>query len=553
MFENIEIETPNSQRTFSFLAPHYKDFNNDVTFGEGDSYFGSATSSATGQPLFTPSKNVPFTPVLNGVNGVLYQLNLANSKKVEKLTTKSPLKEPNKIKFLDYNLDVKAVANKENGPPVVKIVKKAVNKANIIPTNTAKQVKNYLGRKSQGIRKRQPIKKPGTVLTIPKPFRFHTRKRPNVINKYSPKSPFISLAERIQQYLEKTPDRFKSKLRSASNYVNLPTKAKSPFLRTKLRAERIKMTNKENEINNDKVQSKPVDSSDVKSGRVKKTKPKITIPVSPHITKPKPPRIIKANPVLQPFKPIVAHRKMDPPKYPLPGEKISQRKAEIREAILKKEAQEQEKARKFKAPPLPSGSPDVLLTVLPLPTTTTTKPFKLRTDIRGEKYQQSFRKKINGLNKREKDDLSFRAKPTPNLLPYRPRKSAKPITEVVGFKLHTDARLEKRKTYDEQRNLRDQEEKILKERKQIEEERNKQQIRQLRTELIHHAQPAKRYAPVKIEFANRKVTKPVSPLIGEKRRKKLQALNESNIRNAMSENASTAKIVPQSKNNNRKL
>jgi hypothetical protein len=75
----------------------------------------------------------------------------------------------------------------------------------------------------------------------------------------------------------------------------------------------------------------------------------------------------------------------------------------------------------------------------------------------------------------------------------------------------------------------------------------------LRTELVHHAQQAKRYAPVKIEFANRKVTKPVSPLIGEKRRKKLQALNESNIRNAMSENASTAKIVPQSKNNNRKL
>jgi hypothetical protein len=112
-----------------------------------------------------------------------------------------------------------------------------------------------------------------------------------------------------------------------------------------------------------------------------------------------------------------------------------------------------------------------LLTVLPLPTTTTTKPFKLRTDIRGEKYQQSFREKINRLNKREKDDLSFRAKPTPNLLPYRPRKSAKPITEVVGFKLHTDARLEKRKTYDEQRNLRDQEVKILKERKQIEEVR----------------------------------------------------------------------------------
>ncbi|PKK75922.1 hypothetical protein RhiirC2_845604 [Rhizophagus irregularis] len=563
MFKNIEIETPNSQSSFSFLAPRYKDFNNDVTFSEGDSFFDTAirlTRSATrGQPLFTPSRNVPFTPILNGING---KDNYAKFI-IEKLTTKSPLKQPKKIKFLD-NLDVKAGANKENGPPVVKIVKEAVNTANIKP---AKQVKNYPGCKFQGIRKRQPIKKPGTVLTIPKPFRFHKRKRSNVINRNSPKSPFISLAERIQQFLEKTPDRFKSKLvtmRSTSNYVNLPTKARSPFLRTKLRAGRIKMTNKENKINNDKVQSKPVDSCDIKSGCVKKTKPKITIPVSPHITKPKPPqqkppsppRIIKANPVPQlkePFKPIVAHRKIDPTKYSLPGEKISQRKAEIREEKLKKEAQEQEKARKFKAQPLPTGSPDSLPPVHPLPTTVT-KPFKLRTNIRGEKYQQYFHEKITELNKQKKEDLSFRAKPTPKLLPYRPKKSAKPLTEFVGFNLHTDARLEKRKAYDEQRNLREQEENILKERKQIEEEeRNKQQIRQLRTELVHHAQPIKRYAPVKIEFANRKITKPVSPLIGEKRRKKLQALNESNIRNAISENVSTAKIVPQSKNNKKLL
>jgi hypothetical protein len=127
------------------------------------------------------------------------------------------------------------------------------------------------------------------------------------------------------------------------------------------------LTDKEKEFNNNKVQSsKPVD----KSGRVKKTKPETTIPISPHITKPKPPqqkppsppRIIKANPVPQfkePFKPIVAHRKMDPPKYSLPGEEISQYKAEIRKAKLKKEAREQEKARKFKAQPLPSDSPDV--------------------------------------------------------------------------------------------------------------------------------------------------------------------------------------------------
>jgi hypothetical protein len=103
------------------------------------------TRSATrGQPLFTPSGNVPFTPILNGING---KNNYAKFI-IEKLTTKSPLKQPKKIKFLD-NLDVKAGANKENGPPVVKIVKEAVNTANI---KLAKQVKNYPGCKSQGIR-----------------------------------------------------------------------------------------------------------------------------------------------------------------------------------------------------------------------------------------------------------------------------------------------------------------------------------------------------------------------------------------------------------------
>ena len=80
--------------------------------------------------------------------------------------------------------------------------------------------------------------------------------------------------------------------------------------------------------------------------------------------------------------------------------------------------------------------------------------------------------------------------------------------------------------------------------------RNQQQIRRLRTELVLHAQPIKKFAPIKIEFTNRKVTKPISPLIGEKRRQKLQALKESNIRNVISENISTTRIVPQFKNNN---
>jgi hypothetical protein len=38
----VPRSSPNSPGTFSFLAPHYRDFN-DVTFGEGDSFFGTMT------------------------------------------------------------------------------------------------------------------------------------------------------------------------------------------------------------------------------------------------------------------------------------------------------------------------------------------------------------------------------------------------------------------------------------------------------------------------------------------------------------------------------
>ncbi|PKK78030.1 hypothetical protein RhiirC2_843789 [Rhizophagus irregularis] len=72
-------------------------------------------------------------------------------------------------------------------------------------------------------------------------------------------------------------------------------------------------------------------------------------------------------------------------------------------------------------------------------------------DIRREKYQQSLRRKI------------YHFVQDQHLMCYLivQKKSDKPITKAVEFNLHTDARLEKRKLYDEQRKLLEQEEKIL--------------------------------------------------------------------------------------------
>ena len=55
--------------------------------------------------------------------------------------------------------------------------------------------------------------------------------------------------------------------------------------------------------------------------------------------------------------------------------------------------------------------------------------------------------------------------------------------------------------------------------------RQAEEIRRLRTELVHHAQPIRLYSPIVIQPSNKKPTRPISPMIGEKRRKYMQVLN----------------------------
>jgi hypothetical protein len=107
-------------------------------------------------------------------------------------------------------------------------------------------------------------------------------------------------------------------------------------------------------------------------GVPKVQKLKLTEPYSPVITKPKPlrpkspspPHITKANPVpdyREPYRPMIEHRLIELPTFSLPGEEISKMKSrEIKERI-RREKEEMEKLREFKAQPLPTGSPDVCI------------------------------------------------------------------------------------------------------------------------------------------------------------------------------------------------
>ncbi|CAG8465700.1 12006_t:CDS:2 [Ambispora gerdemannii] len=420
-----------------------------------------------------------------------------------------------------------------------------------------KNDRNYFGVKSQAVIQASIfLTKRTNTITVPKPFKFLTAERAqrnegicNVSN--DAKSPYTPLVKRIQAYLDETPDRFKPQPPvELPQYKYSSTVAKSPFLLTKIRAKPTSVLPTEEreaiEAEKHEFRARPVNrrifefAGELGVPTIEKLIP--TIPESPKITKPKPvpprkpspPHLVKANPVPDydnPFRPVIEHRKLFPPEFSLPGDEITKRKVWDREERIKRDLEEQERARRFRAQPLPSDSPDHFPRP-PHQTPTQPNPFILQTDIRGEVYQQYFQEMVNRSEQIEKENKIFHARPVPNfdqvIPPPKPEKQNP--TEPVEFNFLTDLRIEKHKQIEEERKRRGTEEKMLKKEKQREEEvRRGAEIRKLRSELVHHPEPIRRYTPLKIEPSKKRLTKATSPLIGEKRRRYLE--ESSNLSN----------------------
>ncbi|POG65643.1 hypothetical protein GLOIN_2v1664071 [Rhizophagus irregularis DAOM 181602=DAOM 197198] len=340
------------------------------------------------------------------------------------------------------------------------------------------QTKIYLAKNSGGIQKR------AFVPTVLKPFKFYTESRdnnsPNKEN--SPNPPFIPLAYGVQQFLE-SPTRFDAKTgKLRSNTLTVP---KSPYLRTKYRS-----------------------------------KPTTILPSPTHV--------IKANPVpdyKEPYRPVIEHRLIELPMFSLPGEEISKRKSQEIEERIRQENEKMEKMREFKAQPLPTGFHNC--PTRPYYSPTHPKPFALLTNDRGEKYQREFYEKVRKEQEYYKENR-FHAQPLPNFKREVPRKpECPPPTEPIGFFFFTDTRMEERHIFDEHRRFREKEaeEQRLAEIRE-KEIRNAEEIRRLRANLVHHAQPIRYYTPINIKPSNKKPTRPISPMIGEKRRKYRDSLSK---------------------------
>ncbi|KAJ3415029.1 hypothetical protein HDV05_005674 [Chytridiales sp. JEL 0842] len=390
--------------------------------------------------------------------------------------------------------------------------------------------------RSPGIQKRKPIKK-STELTIPKPFNFHSSLRKASGNTVGTKSPYVPLAIRIKKFEAETPDRFKATAKPQKVEALKPvklTRPRSPMLMTKHRIKHGEALSTEERIaaemaSMQNFKAKPVDKRVLEGAPIgipQVEKAPLTVPMSPAIQKPKPPaprppsppKVIKANPIRlpeQPFQPVIEHREIKPLDFHLPGDDISERKRREFEEELKKKAEEEERMRNFVARPILDVQYQPRVHV-EQKAPTEPRPFHLMTEIRSHLHQQQAH--LQAEREPSRSNHTFVAQPMPVFEPFIPKKSEKPITMPEEVFLRSEMRAEERKAFEEQRRQREQEEAEMRDRAKAEKEaKEREEIKRLRQQQVHQAQPIRHFNAVQLQPSSKKLTEPESPMLKDKR------------------------------------
>ncbi|KXS21647.1 hypothetical protein M427DRAFT_130397 [Gonapodya prolifera JEL478] len=392
--------------------------------------------------------------------------------------------------------------------------------------------------------------------TVPKPFNFHTAHSAAFRqsgNTEVSRSPFVPLAVKVKQFETTVPDRFKTKaplpMQSLKHSPSKLTQPKSPFLRTKMRQKPMARipTLEERELAElqPEFRAKPLNKKILETseplGVPQKQPAPLTVPESPAIQKPRPPpprpetpqRHIKANPVpdlTKPdFQPVIEHRLVLPKPVKLPGDEITEKKRKEHEENVQKLQELERKAREFKARPLPDDEPDPLPDPAVKPTTKP-EPFPLLTDQRGQIHRTKFQRELEAELQDKENAANFHANPLYESVPFIPKKSTKPLTVADDITLHTEVRAEERKGFDEEIRAKEEEERRRKDEAMRQQELiSKKEARKLRELAVPRANPIKHYPPIMIKPSVQKLTEPMSPMIGEKRKRLEKEIGRSKM------------------------
>ncbi|VFV17109.1 targeting protein for xklp2-like [Lynx pardinus] len=175
---------------------------------------------------------------------------------------------------------------------------------------------------------------------------------------------------------------------------------------------------------------------------------------------------------------------------------------------------------KFKALPLPHFD-TINLPEKKVKNTTQIEPFCLETDRRGALKAQTWKHQLEEELKQQKEAACFKARPNTVISqePFVPKKEKKSVAEGLSgslvqepFQLATEKRAKERQEL-EKRMAEGEAQKVqqLEEARHQEEEQQREELARLRKELVHKANPIRKYQGVEVKSSDQPLTVPVSP------------------------------------------
>lgn len=233
------------------------------------------------------------------------------------------------------------------------------------------------------------------------------------------------------------------------------------------------------------------------------------------------PVIIKAQPVPHygvPFKPQIPEpRTVEICPFSFDSR---DKECQLQKEKKMKELQKGEEILKFKALPVPHFD-TINLPEKKVKSATQVEPFCLETDKRGALKAQTWKHQLEEELKQQKEATCFKARPNnvTSQEPFVPKKERKPNAEGLSgslvqepFQLATEKRARERQELEKKTaEVEAMKAQRLEEARQQEEEQQKEELARLRKELVHKANPIRKYQGVELKSSDKPLTVPVSP------------------------------------------
>ncbi|KAM4649769.1 targeting protein for Xklp2 isoform 1-T6 [Amazona ochrocephala] len=230
--------------------------------------------------------------------------------------------------------------------------------------------------------------------------------------------------------------------------------------------------------------------------------------------------VIRANPMPHygvPFKPKMPeqrHVEVCPFSFDARDKERQMQKEKKIEELQKEEVP------KFKALPLPYFD-HVKLPEKKVKKPTQPEPFNLQVDERGAAKLQSWKQQLKEDLKKQKEAACFKARPNTVVYqePFVPKKENKLLSESLSgsvvpesFELATEKRAKERQEFEKYLADKEAVRGMLQEKvRQEQEEREKEEVAKLRQEMVHKANPIRKYRSLELKSSEQPLTMPKSP------------------------------------------